>query len=253
MHIIAIHNLPQNKESLAATLAAALGATVYEALSRLKSPGKGPFVVGVFAAIGPAEELLKKLRAGGFEAVLLKEKEIETETVGFVVRKFRFSGDALIVESRKQESLVIDYSSVDLIIRGTSVAQSTVTETVKEKKFDPGMALLTSGLKMSKTTEKAIESTVQTREGFFYLYAGDQQTFIFREGGLAFDSLGIALQPTRQANFSYVIEELRRRSSEAIYDDRLLNRAGQVQLLGPSLSPEKHLNIATSLLAKVLR
>ena len=158
MHIIAIHNLPENKESLASTLAAALGATVYEALSRLRSPGKGPFVVGVFAAIGPAEELLKKLRAAGFEAALLKEDEIETEAAGFVVRKFRFSSEALIVESRKEESLAIDYSSIDLIIRGISIAQSTVTETVKEKKFDPGMALLTSGLKMTKTTEKTIES-----------------------------------------------------------------------------------------------
>jgi hypothetical protein len=253
VHIAAIHNLSQNKEALAETLAAALGATVYEALSRLRSPGTGPFVVGVFAAIGPAEELLKRLRAGGFEAALLKEDEIETEAAGFIVRKFRFSSEALIVESREEESLAVDYSSMDLIIRGASIEQSTVTETVKERKFDPGMALLTSGLKMTKTTEKTIESTAQTREGFFYLYAGDQQTLIFREGGLAYDSLGIAMQPTRQANFDYVIEELRRRSPEVIYDDRLLNRAGQVQLLGPSLSPEKHLNIATSLLAKVLR
>lgn len=253
MYIAAINNLPQNKEALAAALAAVLGATVYEALSRLRSPGKGPFVIGVFAAIGPAEELVKKLRLGGFEAALLKEDEIETEVAGFVVRKFRFGGDALIVESREVESLAIDYSSIDLIIRGTSIAQSTVTEIVKEKKFDPGLALLTSGLKMTKTTEKTLESTVQTREGFFYLYVGDQQTLIFREGGLAYDSLGTALQLTRQTNFSYVIEELRRLSPEAIYDDRLLNRAGQVQLLGPSLSPEKHMNIATSLLAKALR
>jgi hypothetical protein len=253
MHIIAIHNLPQSKEALAEALAAVLGATVYEALSRLRSPGKGPFVVGVFAAIGPAEELLKKLRTGGFEAALLKEDEIETEAVGFVVRKFRFSGDALVVESREEESLAIDYSSIDLIIRGTSISQSTTSEIVKEKKFDPGMALLTGGLKLTKTTEKTIESTAQTRESFFYLYAGDQQMLIFREGGLSYDSLGTAMQPTRQANFTYLLEELRRRSPEAIYDDRLMNRAGQVQLLGPSLSPEKHIDIATSLLAKVLR
>ena len=252
MHIAAIHNLSQNK-ALAETLAAALGATVYEALSRLRPPGTGPFVVGVFAAIGPAEELMKRLRAGGFEVALLKEDEIETEAAGFIVRKFRFSKDALIVESRKEESLAVDYSSIDLIIRGTSIEQSAVTETIKEKKFDPGMALLTSGLKMTKITEKTLKSTMQTREGFFYLYAGDQQTLIFREGGLTYDALGIAMQPTRQANFVYLLEELRRRSPEAVYDDRLLNRAGQVQLLGPALSPEKHLNIATSLLAKVLR
>lgn len=253
MHIIAIHNLPEKKEALAATLAAALGATVYEALSRLRSPGRGPLVVGVFAATGPAEELVKKLRARGFDAALLKEDEIETETSGFAVRKFRFGSDALIVESRKGEGLAIDYSSIDLIIRGISISQSTTTETVKEKKFDPGMALLTSGLKMTKTIKKTIESSVQTREGFFYLYAGDQQTLIFKEGWLDYESLGAALQPTRQANFLYVLGELRRLSPEAIYDDRLLNLASQVQLLGQLLSPEKHLSIATSILAKVLK
>jgi len=253
MHIVAIYNLPENKEELAETLAAALRATKYEALSRLKAPGKGPLVVGVSAAIMPAEELMARLRGNGFEAAILKEDEIENEAHRLVVRKFRLGGDALIVESRTEESVAVDYSSIDLIIRGTSIAQTTVTETVKEKKFDPGMALLTSGLKMTKTIKKSTESTAQTREGFFFLYAGDQQTLVFREGGLAYDSLGTAMQHTRQANFSYLLEELRRRSPEAIYDDRLLGRAGQIQLLGPLLSPESHLDIATSLLGKLLR
>jgi hypothetical protein len=65
--------------------------------------------------------------------------------------------------------------------------------------------------------------------------------------------LGAALQQTRQANFSYLLEELRRHRADARYDDRLLTRAGQVQLLGPSLSPEQYLDIATSLLAKLLK
>jgi hypothetical protein len=253
MHIIAIYNLPEKKETLAATLAAALGSTVYEALSRLKSPGKGPLVVNFSATIRPAEELVIKLRQGGFDAILLKEDEIETETEQFVVRKFRLGVNALILESRQEESLAVDYSSIDLIIRGTSIAQATITETVKEKKFDPGMALLTSGLKMTKTTEKNLESTTQTREGFFLLYAGGLKTLVFREGSLIYDSLGINLQPTRQGNFFYLLEVLRKRSPDSLYDDRLLGRAGQVQLLGKALSPEKYLYIATSLLAKCLR
>lgn len=253
MHIVAIYNLPEKKETLAAALAAALGSTGYEAFSRLKAPGTGPFVVSVSAAIGPAEELVTKLRGGGFDAVLLKEDEIETEAVQFVVRKFRLGENALLAESRNGESLALDYGSIELIIRGTSIAQTTVQETIKEKKFDAGMAILTSGLKMTKTTEKILESKVQTREGFFLLYAGDQQTLVFRENGLVYDSLGISLQPTRQANFSYLLAELRRRSPDTLYDDRLVSRAGQIQLLGRSLSPEEHLDIATSLLAKVLR
>jgi hypothetical protein len=253
MHIVAIHNLPEDKEALAPTLAAVLGSTVYEALSRLKSSGKGPLVVGVSAAITPSEDLVMKLTHGGFNAILLKEDEFDIEARQFVVRKFSLSENMLLVESRREESLAVTYSNIDLIIRGTSIAQTTATETVKEKKFDPGMALLTSGLKMTKTTERAIESTAQTREGFLLLYAGDLKTLLFRESGLLYDSLGSYRKSTSQGNFSYLLEELRRRCPEAVYDDRLISRTGQIQLLGRALTPEEHLVIATSLLAKVLR
>jgi hypothetical protein len=252
VNIVAIHNLPEEKEMLAKTLAAAMKSTVYEALSRLKSPGRGPFVVSASAATGQAEALITRLRTCGFDAVLLKGDEVESETARFVVRKFRLNPGALIVESRPEESLGVDYGSIRLLLRGTSIAQTTLTETVKEKKFNPGMALVTGGLKMTKTSEKTLESTTQTREGFCHLYAEGQPTLVFREGVLVYDSLGAALHPTRQANFSYLITELRRLSPKAFYDDRLLSRAGQVQLLGPMLSPEKHLDIATSLLAKLI-
>ncbi len=252
MYIVAIYRLPEKKETLAATLAAALEATVYEALSRLRPPGEGPLVVSVSATVGQAEELLTRLKAKGFDAVLLENDEIETDADRFVVRKFRLGRDALAVESGTAR-LAVDYSSIDLIIRGTSITQTTLTESIKEKKFAPGMALLTSGLKMTKTTEKILESTTQNREGFFLLYAGDQKTLVFRESRLGYDSLGAALQATRQANFSYLLEELRRNSPNAFYDDRLRSRAGQLLLLGPSLSPEKYLDIATTLLAKLLR
>jgi len=253
MHIVAIHSLPDKKEALSGALSAALECTAYEALSRLRVPGNGPLVVGVSAAIEPAEELTKKLRAKGFDALLLKENEIEFGSARFVVRKFRFGEEALIAGSRSEESLAIDYGSIALFIRGTSIKEATEKESVKEKKFDAGMALITGGLKMTKTTEKILESATQTRESFLLLYAGEQPALLFREGGLAYDSLGDALQPTRQANFSHLIEELRRRCPEALYDDRLLTRAAQIQLLGPLLSPEKHLDIALSLLAKLLR
>jgi hypothetical protein len=131
MHIVAIYNLPEKKEPLAATLAAALEATVYEALSRLKSPGQGPLVVGVSATIGQAEELWTRLRTNGFDAVLLKDEEIESDEDRLVVRKFMIGGDALIVESGAANGLAVDYGSINLIIRGTSIAQTTLTEMEK--------------------------------------------------------------------------------------------------------------------------
>lgn len=253
MHIVAIHTLPDKKEALAGALSAALECTAYEALSRLRVPGSGPLVVGVSAAIEPAEELTKKLRAKGFDSLLLKENEIESGSARFVVRKFMFGEAALIAGSKLAESLAIDYGSIDLFIRGTSIEEATEKESIKEKKFDAGMALITGGLKMTKTTKKILESATQTRESFLLLYAGEHPTLLFREGALVYDSLGAAMQPTRQANFSHLVEELRRRCPDALYDDRLSTRAGQLQILGPVLSPEEHLDAAISLLAKFLR
>ena len=253
MHIVAIHTLPDKKEALAGALSAALECTAYEALSRLRVPGNGPLVVGVSAAIEPAEELTKKLRAKGFYSLLLKENEIESGSARFVVRKFMFGEEALIAGSRLEANLAIDYGSIDLFIRGTSIEEATEKESVKEKKFDAGMALITGGLKMTKTTKKNLESATQKRGSFLLLYAGEHPTLLFREGALVYDSLGAAMQPTRQANFSHLVEELRRRCPDALYDDRLSTRAGQLQILGPVLSPEEHLDAAISLLAKFLR
>jgi len=69
----------------------------------------------------------------------------EAETDQFVVRT---SGWATMryPESRRQDSLAGRLQRIDLILRGTSHCADNVTEKVKEKKFDAGMALLTRGL-----------------------------------------------------------------------------------------------------------
>ncbi len=97
------------------------------------------------------------------------------------------------------------------------------------------------------------EVTNQDREGFFILYAGSNPPLEFRENGLLYESLGQLRKPSRAANFVFLVSELRSRCRAARYDERLLTRAGQAALLGSSLYPEKHLAVATALLAKVLR
>ncbi|HVT14839.1 MAG TPA: hypothetical protein VHQ90_01495 [Thermoanaerobaculia bacterium] len=47
--------------------------------------------------------------------------------------------------------------------------------------------------------------------------------------------------------------ELRRRCAQAVYDARLAKRGGQAQLLGPTLAPQRHLDVAISVLARALR
>jgi hypothetical protein len=49
-----------------------------------------------------------------------------------------------------------------------------------------------------------------------------------------------------------LIERLRQAVPHARYDERLANRAGRARILGPLLK-DRHLDIAVSLLARVLR
>jgi hypothetical protein len=253
MHIAAIYNLPDNKKELAAALAAALGVTLYEARSRLSVMSNGPIVVAISREYEAVEKIAEKLRSEGFEAIVLNEDEIETGSSQFIVRKFRLDDGELVIESRDGQSLAIDYSDIDLILRGTCIEVSSETETVKKRKFSAGRAILSGGLVMSKTTKVTRDVTTEDRKGFFNLYCENRPTMVFFENALIYDSLGPALQPSRMANFSYLLAELRQRQPDAVYDDCLLRRAEQALLLGPLLSPEDHLDVAIALLAKTLR
>ena len=94
---------------------------------------------------------------------------------------------------------------------------------------------------------------MEEREGFLHLYARGMPPLAWREDRLQYRSLGKALLPSRHANFAQVVAELRRRCPAAAYDERLATRAGQAQLLGPTLSTDDHLDVAISVLAAALR
>lgn len=58
---------------------------------------------------------------------------------------------------------------------------------------------------------------------------------------------------SRDLNFSHLRNELQRLAPRALYDDRLLKRAGVVHVLGKSLSPDTDLDLALEILARCLR
>ncbi len=252
MFFLAIHNLPEDRSALAPALASALGITSYEAGVRLRVSGSGPLVVATFGERTAADEVRRKLEASGLTAVMISDVEIASAQKEFPVRTFRFNDHTLHAESQKQETLAVDYRTIFLIIRGTGIKQETSTVTTKEKKFDMGKAVLTGGLIISKTVKTTGQKITEEREGFFYVYAEGVPPLVFREGVLDYSSLGPALQPSRTANFTALLAEIRRRSPQARFDDRLITRAGQVQLLGPSLDVQKYLGVAVELLVRVL-
>jgi hypothetical protein len=70
---------------------------------------------------------------------------------------------------------------------------------------------------------------------------------------MSYDGLGDAMQVSRDLNFGYLKNALRRLAPQATYNDRLLKRAALVKVLGPALSPEADLDLAFEILARSLR
>jgi hypothetical protein len=252
MNVVGIHSLNEGRKNRADALAATLGATVYEASSRLRVFGNGPLVIAVFADLKKADDLAGRLNTADFPAVVLTAAEIEAESRQVTVRRFSLDPQRLVVESGNS-NIDIPYQEVGLILRGTAITSSTTTKTSKERKFSMERALLSGGAMLTKTTKTEREVTSEEREGFFSLYVKGRPGLLFRENSLAYDSLGAARRHSSSANMAHLISELRNSCPAAGYDERLLARAAQAALLGPALRPEGHLPVAIALLAKVLK
>lgn len=253
MNIVAVYNLDKDGDRLSKDLVAALGKTVYEARSRLRVPQGGPSIVAVFHEPEKAEDSAAKLRTNGFNAVILRHEEIESDKERFLARSFEFTVESLNAKSRQGQNLILPYRDIRHILYGIGFTVHTETETVKERKFSMGKALMTGGLMMTKSKSHEVSTERKDHERFLYIYAPDRQTVVFREYALRYDSLGRALQLSLTANFNHIVAELKRLSPDALFDDRLLTRGNQAQMLGPLFKPEEHLDIATSLLAKVFK
>ncbi len=253
MHVVAIHSINSDKEAMAGSLSAVLKVTLYEALTRLRCPGNGPLTVAVFAEKERAEQLSEQLHSAGFESVVLTSDEIAAEACARLVRRFGLGERELHIETEQGDKLDIPFQDTDLILRGISIFRDTTTETVKHRSINLGRAVLSGGMMITKTTKTTRDVTTEVRERFINLYAGDAPILVLRENALDYNSLGSARKPSRSENFTHLGTELRRCCPGARYDERLMNRAAQAAMLGPLLDPEKHLAVATALLAKVLR
>lgn len=252
MNVIAIHYAPGKGEALVPALAEATDKTLYEVRARLSSPEGGPAVVANFGEIQPAWAFAGRLRANGVVPILLTPEDVETDAQRFLVRTFELGEHGVTATSRRGETAELPYHEIDLILRGVRIEERLERQTTESRKFSPGRALMTGGLMTSKTTRNLQQRVTEERDDFLHLYAGGRPPLVFRANAVNYQSLGPALQPSVSANFSHVVEALRRSAPQALYDERLTNRQARARVLGPSLT-ENHLDIAVSLLARVLR
>ena len=251
MHVVVIHGWQKETAELVQALAAALGITVFEARQRLI--GGGPSVVASFADQHLAQALAAKLNQAGIATLVVDATAVRSGAGHFVVRRFELGERSLRIEAVDGQSAEIPYGEIDLLLPGTRIAGQTESKTVTERKFDLGRTILSGGIPVTTKVARQEEVTAEERTKFLYLYAGNHPQVIFSQSGMTYEGFGAAMKMSQELNFAYLISELRRLSPGAVYDDRLLNRVGQVRLLGPAQNPETNLDLAAEILARSLR
>jgi hypothetical protein len=206
--------LEQRAQELAAETSGAL------AECRMRLVGEPPLP---FARLpdAEAEALAQRLRTKGWTIGTCPlpppgdESRLVARTVELLPGEVRFS-------PRAGDSLVLRDADLAVVLRGLRSATDSSSHTVKERKLALGSALLTGGLKLTKTSQREVRSVTESVEHFLFVYDRAGHCAALYDSQLAFGSLGKDIQPTRLGNMQLVTETLRRRAPQARFDDRLL-------------------------------
>lgn len=216
MKLIALlQRVPESAPGVEA-LARALGWAVAEARMRL-----APEPPALLARLPPdkADALVATLHAAGLPVLAIDEAGVARDWVQ--ARTFSLGANAVFT-ARSGASLELPWSEVAVVLRAASSSRSRTEQTEKTKKLDVGMAVLTSGLKMTRAAERTVRSESSEMEQVIYVFARDGRGAVLRELSLDFSCLGPAMQPVRIANMMTLAKLLKERAPGAFHDDRLV-------------------------------
>jgi len=218
MKLVAALDVPVPLEQRAQELAAETSGTLAECRMRLAGEPPLPFARLPDAE---AEALAQRLRTKGWTVGTCPlpppgdESRLLARTVELLPGEVRFS-------PRSGDPLLLRDADLAVVLRGLRAATDTSSHTVKERKLALGSALLTSGLKLTKTSRREVKSVAESVEHFLFVHDRSGHCAALYDSQLAFGTLGKDLQPTRLGNMQFLTDTLRRRAPQARFDDRLL-------------------------------
>jgi hypothetical protein len=217
--VVALTSLAGSIEAEAKALAADLGATPYETRMKL-APGL-PAIVLSTTDPEAANRLAGQLRARKHRASVCRAADVVAASAMVSMRTFQLAGDGL--DSGVEQ---LPWSEVSAIIHARTPQQTDHHETVKEKKFSVGRAVMSGGLVMSKTVTREVTTHGEASEHVLYLFRATGDTpWLMREHGTNYSGLGIALDPTSTRNFMQAIATFRKHAPNARFDDSLVRRS----------------------------
>lgn len=216
MKIVALVRPAGEVPEAAQVLAAAAGMAPAEARMRL-----APEPPALLARLAPdaADALVKTLRDAGLGALAIDESEVAervtARTVTFDIVQGTFT-------PRAGAPLTMAWDDVTVILRGASSLRTQSEHTEKTTKVALGTALVTGGLKMTKTAEKSVRGSQEETSQAVFIFDRAGRGAVIPEVGFDFSCLGAAMQPSRTANMVTLARLLRESAPGAFYDERLL-------------------------------
>lgn len=218
MKLVAIVRAPADADGAARALADAAGQTLAEARMRLAP--EPPALVARLEA-DKADALVVALRKAGV-AALAVDAQVPTDKDRTFVRSFSFDASGATFTSRTGDSRVVSWGDVVGILRGLRVASAQVERVERSRRLSVGTAVLTGGLKMTRTSSKTVRSYDESTEQVILVYARDGGAAVLAEGEVDLSCLGASMQPSSTANFVELARRLRDGAKGAFYDERLL-------------------------------
>jgi hypothetical protein len=215
--LVALVRAAADADEAVRVLAEAAASTAAEARMRL-----APEPPALLARLedAAADALVAKLRKAGLAALAI-DARVPTENDRLNVRKFALDTQTLNLEPRFGEPLQLPWSELALILRAQRAKRSQTDKTETTKRLSIGSAVLTGGLKMTRTTSQVVHAAEEQVEQVILLYTRDGRAASLADGSLDFTSLG-ALQPSRTANLLELARRIREKAPEARYDERLV-------------------------------
>ncbi len=221
MKLVAIVRTPVNSDEAARALADAAGLTLAEARMRL-----APEPPALLARLEPdqADALVIALRKSGL-AALAVDAHAPTDKDRMIARSFAFDDRGVTFTSRAGDSMVVSWADVVAILRGLRGSRSQVEQVEKSKRFSVGTAIVTGGLRMTRTSTKTVRSSEESTEQVILVYAHDGRAVVLAEHEVDLSCLGSSMQPSSTGNMVELARRLRDGAKGAFYDERLLRLA----------------------------
>ena len=250
IHTVVVDRFSGDTGALAVAAAQVLGVTAYDVRAAFNAPGGGPAVIAAFGDPDQAEAARAGLVGAGLHVRVVEAAPRLPHMEG---RSFELTDAALVVTDRQGQRRDVRYGDVDLLVRAKAMTSRETVTTERERKFDLGRAVLSGGLINTKTRKTETRSRSTRTEDLLFVFTRADTPLRMSDAELQYQGLGAAIQPSRMANFQYLVAELARRCPRATLDERLRHRAAQTQLLGHTLSPDTYLPFAIGLVADSLR